>query len=283
MEYSIRLKDVCKAYPGFALKNVSFQLPKGSIMGFIGMNGAGKSTTMKSILNMLHIDSGEIEVFGLNPAQDEEAIKQNIGVVFDENHFPNNFKVKQVDMVMKNLYANWDSSQFFQYVQRFSLPENKPLKEFSRGMKMKVNIAAALSHKAKLLILDEPTSGLDPIVRNEILDMFLEYIQDEENSVLVSSHITGDLEKIADYITFIHNGEIIFSDTKDNLVYGHGVVKGAAEEIAAVDQNYIMAVRHNRFDTEALVQNREEFASRYPNMVIDSATLEDFMIFLGQK
>lgn len=283
MEYSIRLKDVCKAYPGFALKNVSFQLPKGSIMGFIGMNGAGKSTTMKSILNMLHIDSGEIEVFGLNPAQDEEAIKQNIGVVFDENHFPNNFKVKQVDMVMKNLYANWDSSQFFQYVQRFSLPENKPLKEFSRGMKMKVNIAAALSHKAKLLILDEPTSGLDPIVRNEILDMFLEYIQDEENSVLVSSHITGDLEKIADYITFIHNGEIIFSDTKDNLVYGHGVVKGTAEEIAAVDQNYIMAVRHNRFDTEALVQNREEFASRYPNMVIDSATLEDFMIFLGQK
>lgn len=283
MEYSIRLKDVCKAYPGFALKNVSFQLPKGSIMGFIGMNGAGKSTTMKSILNMLHIDSGEIEVFGLNPAQDEDAIKQNIGVVFDENHFPNNFKVKQVDMVMKNLYANWDSSQFFQYVQRFSLPENKPLKEFSRGMKMKVNIAAALSHKAKLLILDEPTSGLDPIVRNEILDMFLEYIQDEENSVLVSSHITGDLEKIADYITFIHNGEIIFSDTKDNLVYGHGVVKGTAEEIAAVDQNYIMAVRHNRFDTEALVQNREEFASRYPNMVIDSATLEDFMIFLGQK
>ena len=146
-----------------------------------------------------------------------------------------------------------------------------------------MNIAAALSHKARLLILDEPTSGLDPIVRNEILDLFMEYIQDEENSVLVSSHITGDLEKIADYITFIHNGEVILSDSKDNLVYNHGVVKGSKEEIAAIAPNYVMALRHNRFDTEALVKNKAEFAAAYPSLVVDHATLEDFMVFLAQK
>ncbi len=283
MQYSIELKNVCKTYPGFALKNVSFQLPKGSIMGFIGMNGAGKSTTMKSILNMVRPQSGEITVLGLDPAKNEEEIKQNIGVVFDESHFPSNFKAKQVDMVMGNLYTNWDREQFFGYIRRFSLPENKTLKEFSRGMKMKMNIAAALSHKARLLILDEPTSGLDPIVRNEILDLFMEYIQDEENSVLVSSHITGDLEKIADYITFIHNGEVILSDSKDNLVYNHGVVKGSKEEIAAIAPNYVMALRHNRFDTEALVKNKAEFAAAYPSLVVDHATLEDFMVFLAQK
>lgn len=282
MDYNLELQNVCKSYPEFSLKNITFALPKGAIMGLIGVNGAGKSTTMKCILNMLRLDSGSIKLLGQDPQKDED-IRQEIGVVFDENCFPQNFTAKKVDAVMRSIYKNWDTTVFYGYLERFNISPTKTIKALSRGMKMKLNIAVALSHQARLLILDEPTSGLDPIVRNELLDIFLEFIQDEENSVLVSSHITGDLEKIADYITFIHNGQVVFSDSKDELIYQYGVIKGSRQQIENVDPSYLMAVRQNRFDTEALICNKDQFALQYPDIIMDHATLEDFMLFLTQK
>jgi len=271
----LEVKNLSKKYDGFALSDVNITLPKGCIMGFIGENGAGKSTTIKLILNLIHRDSGEVSVLGLDNITDNLQIKEDLGVVFDESNFPDTMNAADVNIVMRNIYKKWDEPFFHSYLDRFSLPLKKTIKEYSRGMKMKLSIAAALSHHAKLLILDEATSGLDPIVRDEILDVFMEFIQDEEHSVFLSSHITSDLEKIADYITFIHKGKIVFSEPKDTLLYDYGILKCSAADYEDINKDYVFGSRKNQFGVEALVQR----AKLNTLCTIDSASLEDIMLF----
>ena len=217
MENNLEVKNLRKKYNGFELKDINLELPKGMIMGLIGENGAGKTTTIKSILNLIKIDKGEIKIFGLNIKENEKKIKEDIGVVLDDGFFSEYLNPADINKIMRKMYKNWDEKLYFKYLEDFKLPKNKISKEFSSGMKMKLKIAVALSHHPKLLILDEPTSGLDPVARSEILDIFQDFIQNEDNSIFVSSHITSDLEHIADYITFINEGKIVLSKTRDEL------------------------------------------------------------------
>ena len=223
MTYAIEVSNLRKKVKQFQLNDVSFSLPTGTIMGFVGENGAGKTTTIKCILNLLKKDAGTIKLFGVNSTDDNLAIKEQIGVVLDDIHFPESLTPQQINKFLQKTYINWNPPYYFELLKQLKVPINKPIKEFSRGMKMKLSITIALAHHPNLLILDEPTSGLDPIVRDEILDLFLEFMQDENHSILFSSHITSDLEKIADYITFIHEGEILFSENKDDLLYELGI------------------------------------------------------------
>lgn len=281
MEPILQVKGLCKNYDGFTLDHVSFSLPQGCIMGFIGENGAGKSTTIKAILNLIHMDSGKITVFGKDSVKDELEIKERIGVVFDELNFPDMIRAKDVAGIMKGIYRNWDGPLFRQYLTQFGLPSEKSVKEYSRGMKMKLSIAIALSHHAQLLLLDEATSGLDPIVRDEILDVFLEFIQDESRGILFSSHITGDLEKIADYVTFIHQGKIHFSQRKDDLLATYAVIKCSEEQLSQLDPGVIHGVRRHQFGTEALIE--KEFVPA--GVIADHVSIEDIMLFTvrGEK
>lgn len=218
MENILEVKNLCKNYDKFSLKNISLNLPKGTIMGLVGENGAGKSTTIKAILNLVHTSDGNIKIFGLDCKEHEMEIKEDIGIVLDEGFVSEYLNPKDINTIMKDMYKNWDEELYFKYLADFKLPEDKISKEYSSGMKMKLKIAVALAHHPKLLILDEPTSGLDPVARNDILDIFQDFIQDEEHGIFVSSHITSDLESIADYITFINNGEIVLSKTRDELL-----------------------------------------------------------------
>ena len=205
MENILEVKNLSKKYDKFELKDINITLQKGMIMGLIGENGAGKSTTIRSILNLININSGEIKIFGLDNKKNERKIKEDIGVVLDDSFLSEYLNPSDINKIMKNIYKNWDENLYFKYLEEFKLPKDKISKEYSSGMKMKLKIIVALSHHPKLLILDEPTSGLDPVARNEILDIFREFIQDEEHGIFVSSHITSDLEHIADYITFIND------------------------------------------------------------------------------
>lgn len=280
MDNAIELKNVSKQYKDFALNDVSFTVPKGSIMGLIGENGAGKTTTIKLILNMIKKDAGSIRIFGADNIEHEREIKEQIGVVLDRLSFNDQLKLKEIAAIMRAIFSkSWDDQLFAEYVRNFKLPQDKKVKELSRGMGMKLSIAIALAHRPKLLILDEATSGLDPIVRSEILDVFLDFIQDEEHSILISSHITSDLEKVADYITFIHEGRVALSESKDKLLYEYGVLKCGEELFHALDQNDIAGYRKSSFGYEALVCDREKTTRKYEGAVIDSATLEDIMLF----
>lgn len=279
MNYAIEITDLSKRFDGFQLKHIDLTLPKGSIMGFIGENGAGKTTTIKLMLNQLKADSGTIKLLGLDHIKDEKKLKNDIGVVFDESYFHENLKPKHISGIMRRIYTRWDEALFLEYLNQFKLPADKNMKDFSRGMKMKLSIATALSHHPKLLVLDEATSGLDPVVRNEILDLFLEFIQDEEHSILFSSHITSDLEKVADYVTFLHEGEIIFSESKDDLLYNYGLLLCGAEEFKSVDKGDIIGHRPNRFGHEVLIKDRERLKQKYKGFTIDSVTIEEIMLF----
>lgn len=281
MEYSIEVSNLSKNYNGFTLKDVTFQLRQGSIMGFIGENGAGKSTTIKAILNLIKKDSGAIKMLGLDHIKGERKIKEQIGVVFDECHFHDSLNVSDVDKIMKRIYSNWDTPLYMNYITKFNLPVKKKIKEYSRGMKMKLSIAAALSHSPKLLLLDEATSGLDPVIRNEILDVFFEFIQDEEHSILMSSHITNDLERIADYITFIHNGKIIFSDSKDEILDRYAIIRCGKADYSQIDTTDIIGTKNNSFGYEILVKDKQTAGKKYSTLTIDSASLEDIMLFYG--
>lgn len=278
MELAIEVRGLTKQYDHFSLKGIDLMLPKGYIMGLIGENGAGKSTTIKAILNLIHKDSGQINVLGYDHQAYELLIKQQIGVVFDECHFPDQLKPKDMSLIMKNVYQNWDDELYHHYLKEFKLPENQIIKEFSRGMKMKFSLSIALAHHPKLLILDEPTSGLDPIVRNEILDIFLNFIQDEEHSILMSSHITTDLEKVADYITFIHDGKIIFSESKDVLLNDYGIIKCRAQEFETIDSADIITYRQSSYSYEVLVKNKKVIATKYRHLIIDESTIEQLML-----
>lgn len=235
----LKVENLTKHYSDFKLNDISFNLPKGSIMGLIGENGAGKTTTIKLILNLIKKDNGKIKIFGLDNIDHELKIKQNVGVVLDESYFHDNLKPKDISIIMRNIYEKWDNKKFLEYINKFKLPKDKIIKDYSKGMKMKLSIAAALSHNPKLLILDEPTGGLDPVVRSEILDIFLDFIQDEEKSILFSTHVTGDLDKIADYITFIHKGNLVFTESNDKINDNYGIIKCGINEFNKIDEGFV--------------------------------------------
>ena len=285
MENILEIKNLSKKYNGFELRNVNIELPKGIIMGFIGENGAGKTTTIKSILNIINRDSGEIKIFGLDNKENERKIKEDIGVVLDDSFLSEYLNPADINKIMKNIYKNWDEKLYFKYIEDFKLPKEKISKEYSSGMKMKLKIAVALAHHPRLLILDEPTSGLDPVARNEILDIFQEFIQDEEHGIFVSSHITSDLEHIADYITFINNGEIIFTKTRDDLLENYGIVKCSEEQFKKIDKKDYIKYKKNRYEYDVLIEDKYEFKKKYDISVIDKPSLEDIMLIYikGEK
>ena len=285
MENILEIKNLSKKYDGFELKNVNIELPKGMIMGFIGENGAGKTTTIKAILNIINRDSGEIKIFGSDNKENERKIKEDIGVVLDDSFLSEYLNPSDINKIMKNIYKNWDEKLYFKYIEDFKLPKEKISKEYSSGMKMKLKIAVALAHHPKLLILDEPTSGLDPVARNEILDIFQEFIQDENKGIFVSTHITSDLEHIADYITFINNGEIIFTKTRDELLENYGIVKCSEEQFKKIDKKDYIKYKKNRYEYDVLIENKYEFKKNYDISVIDKPSLEDIMLIYikGEK
>lgn len=281
MEDALTIRGLTKKYQEFKLDNVNIDLPSGCIMGFIGENGAGKSTTIKLILGLLKKDAGEIKILGKTLSEEDKNLREQIGVVMDECSFPVMLNAHELDLVFKNCYKTWSSKKFESLLKKYEIPMKKKVKDFSKGMKMKLSIAAALSHDSKILILDEATGGLDPIVRDEILDEFLDFIQDESHSIFISSHIVSDLEKICDYITFIHKGKIIFCENKDELMQKYSVVKCTQSELEAIDSSAIVGVRKNSFGVEALVEK-----DRVPSaFAVDKATIEDIMLFYvrGEK
>lgn len=278
MENVLEVKGLNKKYKDFELKDINLSLQKGMIMGFIGENGAGKTTTIKAILNLINPSSGEIKIFGLDNKKEEEKIKEDIGVVLDDSFLSEYLNAEDINKIMKNIYKNWDEKLFFEYIEKFKLPRKQISKEFSSGMKMKLKIATAISHKPKLLILDEPTSGLDPVARNEILDIFQEFIENGENSILVSSHITSDLEHIADYITFINEGKIVLSKERDELLEKYGLAKCSEEEFKTINSNDYIKYKKNRYDYEVLVEDKNEFKKKYNISIVDRPSLEDIML-----
>lgn len=279
----IEIKNVTKDYGDFKLDNVSFEVPLGCICGFIGQNGAGKTTTIQLILDIIKKDAGEITVFGKDMGKEGPVLKEKIGVVFDEMGYHEFLTANQINTIMKNIYGNWDEEAFFGYLKRFSLPRKKRCGAFSRGMRMKLQIAVALSHNAELLIMDEPTSGLDPIVRNEILQIFQEFVLEENHTILLSSHITGDLERIADMVTFINHGKIILSGDKNEIMAKHALMKCKKEEIEQIAKEDMISVRQSAFCTEVLVADKEKCAAKYPKMTMEQTTLEDIMIFYANR
>ncbi|MEG2200155.1 MAG: ABC transporter ATP-binding protein [Anaerovorax sp.] len=273
---AIEIHGVCKDYTNFQLKDISFQVPSGSIMGIIGENGAGKTTTIKLILNSITKSAGSIKVFGLDHVNDEKQIKRDIGVVLDESYFHESLKPMEIAKILSKLYTNWDDPLFSHYLKTFRIPNNT-VKQLSRGTKMKLSLATALSHHPKLLILDEATGGLDPVVRNEILDIFLDFIQDETHSILISSHITGDLEKIADYITFIHEGTLVLSEPTDVLLSTYGLLLCGSSQYASIEKKDILGYRKNAFGYEVLVKNKQAMKLKYPDCTMDAPNLETLM------
>lgn len=272
------VNGLTKKYKDFVLDNISFSVPYGAIVGLIGENGAGKSTTINAILGLISKNAGNIEILGRNDTEIDESIRNQIGVVFDGNNYPDVLSAKKLNNVFKKIYTTWDESKFFLLLKKMSLPADKKIKEFSKGMKMKLSIAVAFSHNSKLLILDEATSGLDPVIRDDILDMFLDFVQDENNSILVSSHITSDLEKVADYIVFIHNGKVVFSKPKDELRYKYGIIKCGAAQFDAIQKKDIIAYRKQDYEWEVLVADKDKAQRKYSKAVIDPATIDEIML-----
>lgn len=270
---ALEIKNVTKKYKGFTLDNINLTLPSGCIMGLIGENGAGKSTLIKAILGMIKYD-GTISVLGAEGNSELLKAKQDIGVVLDQSYFPDGINVKQVNSIMKNTYENWDENEFLGFIDKFSLPLDRAFKDYSRGMRMKLSMAVALSHKAKLLILDEPTGGLDPIVRDEIVDILYDYTRAEDHSVLMSSHILSDLEKLCDYIAFIHEGKLVFVDEKDALTERYGLVNCSEAEFEFI-KGAAVGVRKNGYSVQALV-DREKTSG----LKTENATLEDIIVFM---
>lgn len=278
-ENAIEISGLTKKYDGFTLDGISFNVAKGSIMGFIGQNGAGKTTTIKALLNIISADSGSIKLLGLDHIKREYEIKEQLAAVFDEMPFHESFTANQINIMFRGLYGGWDEKKFFEYLDRFGLPRKKKISKFSKGMKMKLQIAAALSHGARLMIMDEATTGLDPVVRNEILDIFREYLRDEENSILMSSHITGDLEKIADSVTFIDKGKILLTGYKDEILENHGVIKCGKSDLGSIAPEDYISARISDFGAEIMVSDRAAAKSKYPSLTIDKTTLEEIMLF----
>jgi ABC-2 type transport system ATP-binding protein len=282
MENILELQQICKTFPksNFILDKLSFSLPYGAILGFVGENGAGKTTTIGCILNTVRKDSGMVKLFGKEMRDIDTDIREKIGVVYDGDNFPGFWTAKQLSQVMEGIYTQWDNALFQKYLEDFHLPVKQKIKNYSRGMTMKLAIAAALSHHPQLLILDEATSGLDPIMRDEMLDVFLEFVQEESHSILLSSHITSDLEKVADYITFIHNGKLIMTASKNDLVYNYAVMRCKESQFLALDPSDMIAYRKRDFQIDVLVANGKEAQRKYKGAVVDHVSVDEIMLLL---
>ena len=279
MENAIEVRGLCKTFAkkDFSLRDLDLTVPKGSIVGLIGENGAGKTTTLKCILGILHRDAGEIRL--LDGAPGAAAVSQ-IGVVFEDAYFPATLTTRQIERILQGMYKQgWDSARFQELCRQFQLTEDKMVKDFSRGMRMKLSLASALAHHPRLLILDEATSGLDPVVRSEILDMFLEFIQDEDHSILLSSHITSDLEKIADSVAYIHKGQLLFQKDKDELLESYALIQCSAQDLARLPAEWIVHSREHAFGRETLVRNPEQVRQQLPNAVFGKADIDIIMQF----
>ncbi len=273
----LQIDHLTKQYPGFLLDDVSFSIPKGTIMGLIGENGAGKSTTIKAALDLIKKDSGSVTFWGQELSSSKH-LKEDIGVVFDGINFYETLTPTKAGNISKAAYRQWDERLYLDFLNRFELPANKEIKSFSKGMKTKLCLATALSHAPKLLILDEATSGLDPVMRDDILDVFLEFVQDENHSILMSSHISTDLEKIADYITFIHQGKVLFCKTKDELKYRYGIIRCKTKFFNTVDKSEILACRKDGYQWDILVADKEKAKRRYRDAIVDDVTLDDILL-----
>ena len=282
MENILEVQQICKSFPKtkFVLDKVSFSIPYGSIMGFVGENGAGKTTTIGCILNTISKDSGTIKLFGKELSDADTELRENIGVVYDGDNFPAYWTAEQLARVMQGLYKKWDNALFHKYLEDFRLLPKQKIKHYSRGMTMKLAVAAALSHHPQLLILDEATSGLDPIMRDDMLDVFLDFVQEETHSILLSSHITTDLEKVADYITFIHNGKLIMTATKNDLVYNFAVMRCKESQFLELDPSDVIAYRKRDFQTDVLVANGKEAERKYRGSVVDHVSVDEIMLLL---
>lgn len=281
MNNILEVKNITKTYPTYKLDNISFSLPAGAIMGLIGANGAGKTTTIKAILDLINLENGDVKIFNKTNKSLTKLEKSDIGVVFDTPSIFPCFKVKDINDVMKNIQPNWDEKLFFTYIEKFGINHKVRFKSCSRGMQMKTSIAIALSAKPKLLILDEATSGLDPVVRNEVLEILQEFVLNEEHSVLISSHIVTDLEKVADYITYINAGKIVFSDETNNILNTFGIFKVTKADFSQIDKNDYIAAIKNDFGIHLLV-NSHTISKKYNFGILDNADLEDIMVFYSK-
>ena len=276
---ALEIRNLTKSYPGFTLDNINLTLPIGCIMGLIGENGAGKSTTIKLILDMIHKDSGRITILGKDNGDSIELTKEDIGVVMDEVGIPECLTVKQVGNVMKHTFRNWDSAEYTRLTEKLELPDKKQFKEFSRGMKMKLGIAIALSHHAKLLILDEATSGLDPVVRDEVVEMFSDFTRDENHSILISSHIVSDLEKLCDYIAFLHKGKLLLCEEKDQLLSEYGLLHCTADELQSLPADAVRYKKENTYGVEAMV-----LRNAVPSDIrVSPISIEELFVFMVKE
>ncbi len=283
MENALMVSGLTKTWKDFTLDNVSFNVPRGAVVGLIGENGAGKSTTINAVLGLIQKEAGQVSILGKEEL--DGGTKEQLGVVFDGSNYPEILSPRKINRVMKNIYHSWDEQTYFRLLTRFSLPADRQIRQFSKGMKMKLAICAAFSHDSELLILDEATSGLDPVVRDDILDMLLDFVQNEEHSILMSSHITGDLEKIADYIVFIHEGRVVFSRPKDELLERYGVIKCGAAQFGALDKQEIIVYRKMDYEWQVLVSDREKMQKKCPKALIVPASIDEIMLLYvkGEK
>lgn len=272
-----------KQFDTFHLQPITMALEQGSIMGLIGENGSGKTTLIKLVLNLIALTTGEIKVLGMDSIKQEQEIKQKIGFVPDENMFYEMFTAKEVNKVISKLYQDWQNATYFDYLDKFEIPTNKKIKSFSMGMKKKLAIACAFSHQAEILLLDEPMNGLDPVARQQMRDILQEFVEIESHSVLLSSHITEDLEKIADYITLIEKGNVILSENKDELLENYGVANFSKEDLKEIDVKDYVSVKQYAFGCKVLVKNKKMFLRKYDGAVMDNASLEDIMVFYHER
>ncbi len=280
MENVVELKNVTKKFKGFSVKNIDLQVKRGFVTGFIGANGAGKSTTLKMIMNLLRPDSGEVKLFGLDYTTHEKAIKERIGFVYDGNVFFEGLNLKDIKRIIAPAYKHWDDTLFYQYVEQFELPLNKAMKTFSKGMQMKASLAIALSHHAELIIMDEPTAGLDPIFRRELLDLLQELMIDGSRTIFFSTHITTDLDRIADYIAFIQRGEIVFNQSIHDVAENYALVKGGMELLDRDTEEAFVHVHRASTGFEALTNNIKSVKNIFgDSVVIEQASLEDIMYY----
>lgn len=279
MDYALAVNGVSKQYPLFSLDNVTLKVPRGAIMGLIGENGAGKTTTLKLLLGIIRPDAGSVSLLGESDAAAMQQAKARVGVVLDEGFFPDVYTVQNIALVCRNIYPNWDEAAYRNWIVKLKLPANKKIKEFSKGMKMKLAISIALSHHPELLVLDEATSGLDPVVRSEILDVFLDFMQDERHSILFSTHITTDLERVADEITFLHEGRVVLQESKDDIMARYGVLKCGQAEFDALDPADRAGYRRGAYGYEVLLRQRQPYLRAHPDSVVDPATLDDIMLY----
>ncbi len=276
---ALEIRALTKKFEGFKLDNLNLTLPSGCIMGLIGENGAGKSTTIKLILDIIRKDGGTITILGRDNQDNIRLTKEDVGVVMDEAGIPECLTAAQVGKIMRHTFANWDDTEYTRLLKQLSLPENKPFKDFSRGMKMKLGIAVAMSHNAKLLLLDEPTSGLDPVVRDEVVEMFSEFTRDENHSVLISSHIVSDLEKLCDYIAFLHKGKLLLCEEKDILLSEYGILHCTAQQLTELDSTAILSKKESPYGVEAMVKR-----SAVPDgMMIIPISIEELFIYMVKE